>query len=548
MSQHTTRPFRVAGVLFDFDETLTAPGAIDFAVIRQRIGCPEDEPILEYIAAMSSDEQRLQALEVVHEVQIGAAAAALPNEGAEDLVHWLQERGLPVGVQTRNSRKSVERALANFPGLSMDDFVVVITRDDPVPHKPEPDGVLQVAQVMGVPAEQVLVVGDYVFDIEAGRRAGAVTALLENAGSMTLPDLPDFRIQSLADVPYIVRMGTPLPAGKAPSDLLERFLDALPFDDPSVLIPPKVGEDVTVVDARPGGLIALGADPVTFTVEDIGRWALLVNANDIAVCGAKPSWFLATVLLPVGSTPSQVVALLSSLAEACVAQGVTLCGGHTEITDSVTRPVVSGTMLGLIGERGLIDKRDLAPGDAVILTKRIAAEGTALLATEMAHELTAAGLEADELDACLALRDLLSIAPEAHIALEVPGVHAMHDVTEGGLATAVSELASVGGHTVIINIAAIPYFPQTSRVCELLGVDPLGLIGSGSLLICCEGSHSDDLLQRLAAADIEATVIGTVVQGPPQVTLAVPVGASSVWPTFAVDEVARMLGGRPTSA
>jgi hydrogenase expression/formation protein HypE len=545
------RPFRVCAVLFDFDETLTGPGAIDFELIRRRVGCPPDTPILEYIADLAELADRERALAAVHEVEIEAAARSHPNEGAEELIRWLHQAELPIGIQTRNSRASVERALANFHGVTAADFDVIITRDDPVPHKPEPDGMIQAAYRMGVKPAELLVIGDYVFDIEAGRRAGAVTVLLDNHDSQTPDGLPDFVVDRLAALPDVIQLGRPLPAGKVPAGLLEDFLEELPHDDPSVLVPPRVGEDITVVDAAPGTLISLGADPVTFSAESPGAWALVVNANDIAVCGADPRWFLATVLLPLGSTPSQVVTLLSGLAEACAAHSITLCGGHTEITDAVTRPVVAGTMLGTFGERGLVDKRTVRTGDVVLLTKRIAVEGTALLAAELSVKLREAGMTDAELARCVALRDRLSVLEEARIAAETRGVRAMHDVTEGGLATAVAELAVAAGHSIGVDRDAVPYYEETLRVCDLLGADPLGLIGSGSLLICCAPDEAAGLLGRLAEAGVEATALGAVLDPGRDILAwhgaATPAAAEAGghppadWPTFAVDEVARVL-------
>jgi len=491
---------------------------------------------------------------VVHDVEIEAAAGSGPNPGAEGLVRWLREHGMPLAIQTRNSRASVERAFANFDHLSADDFTVVITRDDDVPNKPAPDGVVQAAAAMGVDPAEVLVVGDYVFDMEAGRRAGAVTALLDHGDSMASPDLCDFTLHDIAEVRDVVALGRPLPAGKVPMELLEAFLEELPHDDPSVRVPPRVGEDVTVVDTSPGSLISLGADPITFSAESPGAWALVVNANDIAVCGADPRWFLATVLLPVGTTPSQVVTLLEGLAGACVDLGVTLCGGHTEVTGAVNRVVVSGTMLGTFGDRGLIDKRDMAAGDAIVLTKRIAVEGTALLAGECGARLREAGVTPDELSRAMELRKRLDVMAEARVAAGIPGVHAMHDVTEGGLATAVSELASAGEHSVGVDLDAVPVYDETRRLCELLHVDPLGLIGSGSLLISVAADRVGELLDGLERAGVEGTRIGTVLDGAgaPQVLAwrgcstpaeAAPAScAPVVWPEFAVDEVARVLG------
>ncbi len=112
-------------------------------------------------------------------------------------------------------------------------------------------------------------------------------------------------------------------------------------------------------------------------------------------------------------------------------------------------------------------------------------EGTVLLAAELGERLRALGMSRKELAACLALEAQETIVPEARIARGVPGVRAMHDVTEGGLATALRELAAAAGHGVLVRRELIPVSALTTRVCALLGADPLGLIASGSLLICC---------------------------------------------------------------
>ena len=85
---------------------------------------------------------------------------------------------------TRNGLSAVERALRRFDSLALDDFAVVVTRDDgEIAPKPAPDGVLHAAAAMGVPAEETLVVGDFLLDMQAGRAAGAVTAYLRNHGA-----------------------------------------------------------------------------------------------------------------------------------------------------------------------------------------------------------------------------------------------------------------------------------------------------------------------------------------------------------------------------
>ena len=591
-------PFRVSAVLFDFDDTLTEPGSIDFLAIRRALGCPTDRSILEYIQELDDPAERERALTTLGRMEQEAAAGSRPNAAAEQVVRWLKSRALPVGILTRNGRDAICRALQNFPTLGAGDFQAVVTREDPAQPKPDPGGVLLAAERMGVPAGELLVVGNYVFDIEAGRRAGAVTVLLQHSDALdagyaegaransragaaggfapgrrhpdgVLEPAPDFIITDLADLPRLVRSGLPLPAGKYPCELLEEYLDGLPNDDPSVVVGPHVGRDVCGVAVRPSTLLALGADPITFTTDALGHYAVVVNANDIAASGATPRWFLATVLMPQGSTPSHVQAVLHDLRDACRRRGVSLCGGHTEITDAVTRPVVSGMMIGTAGDRGLLDKRGMRSGDALLLTKRVAVEGTALLAGELGAELSEKGLTAAELLTCRNLLQQLSVVDEARIAADFDGVSAMHDVTEGGLATAIAELAAAGRHSLSVDLDAIPYYPPTRRLCEVLGLDPLGLMGSGSLLICCRSDQAAALRGALAAARVEAEVIGRVLgvdeaaAAPALETGALDTTASTgrraaqaaaavialrggrrvPWPVFKVDEVARALSG-----
>ena len=172
------------GVLFDFDGTLTQPGAIDFRAIKEEIGCPHDEAILEYIKLQPPKKQALlTGILEGHEAE--AARLSIPNQGAEACLSRLRMRGVPIGIITRNSFKSVASALRKFDGIESRDFDVVITREAALP-KPSPEGVFKAAENMGCLAEELIVVGDYRFDVIAGNKAGATTVLLTNGGESTM--------------------------------------------------------------------------------------------------------------------------------------------------------------------------------------------------------------------------------------------------------------------------------------------------------------------------------------------------------------------------
>ena len=504
--------------------------------------------MLEWILGLPEGAARDAAAATLERFELEAADASAPNEGAEETVRRLREAGLAVAVLTRNGRSAVERALRRFPTLTMADFDVVVTRDDgDIAPKPAPDGVLHAAAAMGVPPEETLVVGDFLLDMRAGRAARAVTAYLVNHGESgdgeaagREPADCDFVVGRLPELEDVVRLGLPLAPGKLPNDLLAGFLGGVAGDDPALVVPPRVGEDVAALDLAGAELLVAHGDPITLGGQAVGQAAVLVNANDIAAAGADPRWLLATVLLPAGTTPSQALAVLDGLAQAAAGAGITLAGGHTEVTDAVTRPVVSLTALGTVRRSELKDKRSARTGDRVLLTKALAIEGAALLAEELGERLRALGMSADELAAAHALQTRASVVPEATLAREFAGVRAMHDVTEGGLATALRELAAATGHGVLVHLERVPVSPETGRICALLGADPLGLIASGSLLICCDPAEAAALAEKLAAAGIPVTGIGELTEEGAGV-VALQRDRPAPWPSFVTDEAARLL-------
>src|SRR6516162_6442269 len=137
----------------------------------------------------------------------------------------------------------------------------------------------------------------------------------------------------------------PLAAGKLPLELLVQLLSDEAPPPAELLLGAQIGEDACAIDMPAGALVA-AADPITLTSEDSGRLAVAVNANDVAVTGARPCWFTAVVLVPPGTDEGLVRDLFRSIRRALSHLGAYLVGGHTEVTDAVTRPVVVGQMLG----------------------------------------------------------------------------------------------------------------------------------------------------------------------------------------------------------
>ena len=195
------KPRRVKGVLFDFDGTLTLPGALDFPSIKREMNCPQEMPILEFIEAQPADKRK-PLLEVLDLREASAAEQSRPNEGAERCLSELKRRGILLGILTRNSLRSVQRALRKFRSVWAEDFRAILTRDDSLP-KPHPDGIIKASTKMGVSVENLMVVGDYRFDIIAGHSAGAWTVLLTNGRkpSLLLEDPePDHVVDHLEEI------------------------------------------------------------------------------------------------------------------------------------------------------------------------------------------------------------------------------------------------------------------------------------------------------------------------------------------------------------
>jgi hydrogenase maturation factor len=332
-----------------------------------------------------------------------------------------------------------------------------------------------------------------------------------------------------------------LPAGKLPLPLLERLLTRFAPNDPRILVGPRAGEDAAVFDFGDRYLVAK-TDPITFATSEIGWYAVNVNANDVAVMGAEPRWFLATVLLPAGqATPELAEAIFAQMVDACEALGVSLAGGHTEITVHLDRPIISGTMLGEVLPEGLITTAGARPGDAVMLVKPVPIEGAALIALERAAALRERGYPQEFIvRAQRLLHDpgISVVAPALLAAASVP-VHAMHDPTEGGVATGLLEIARAASVGLTVRLDAIPLLPESEMLCREFGLDPLGTLASGAVLLTVEDRDAGKLAETLAAAGYPSAVIGQVTPSAGEL-VALRAGEPVPWPEFAADEVTRI--------
>ena len=333
-----------------------------------------------------------------------------------------------------------------------------------------------------------------------------------------------------------------LPPGKLPAALLEELLRQQESPaDPRLLVGPRPGEDAAVIDFGERLLIAK-SDPVTFATDAIGHYAVTVNANDVASMGGTPRWFLATLLLPEkGTTADLARDIFAQIRKACRALQVTLVGGHTEITLGLDRPLVCGQMLGETTREKLVTSAGARVGDAVLLTKGYPLEGSAIIARERAAQLAALGFAANDIARWqgLLFDPGISVVRDAAVLQQAVQVHAMHDPTEGGVATALRELANASSVGLRLQAGQLPLLPEGQALCDAFGLDPLGVIASGALLATVPAAQAASAMQACHAAGIACSDIGRVVP-PDEGLLLCGQDATRQLPGFARDEIVKL--------
>jgi len=328
----------------------------------------------------------------------------------------------------------------------------------------------------------------------------------------------------------------PLRVGKLPARLLADLLDDLPVPPADVLLGPRIGEDACAIQV-PGGVLIAATDPITFTAREIGRFSVIVNANDVAVMGVRPRWFLAVILLPSGSTEAMVRDVFADMLDGLAHVGASLVGGHTEVTPAVTQPLVVGQFLGIAEDGKFVTTGGVRPREVLIQVGPAPIEGAAVLAREAADRLT--GLDRGDLDkAMVALDDPgISVVEPALLAAEL-GASAMHDPTEGGLAAGLHEMAEASGVRVQVDLSAVLWFSPGRSICDALAADPMATLASGTLLTAFPPDRAGPAMRALARHGYAASDIGRAGEGSGVFDAD---GRPLTWPER--DEVTRVLTG-----
>ena len=310
--------------------------------------------------------------------------------------------------------------------------------------------------------------------------------------------------------------------GKLKIDLLKTILEKYSILDPRVVIGPKVGEDAAVIDLGEGAdhYCVVTSDPITFTTEEIGYYGVVVNLNDIATMGAIPRWFLATLLFPEEKADLESVEkVFKQIHHACRRFGISFVGGHTEVTPGIEKTILSGHMIGEVKKGRLVTTGGARVGDLLILVKGVCIEGTSIIAREKEKELLAKGIP---LSLVRKAKDFIfdpgiDILQAARIACDAVSVHSMHDPTEGGLINGLVEMAWASEKEIEVNLKEVHVYEESRILCKAYGLNPLGVIASGALLLTISPTDLSTLQNAFRKASIPLQVIGQVKEGPGKV-------------------------------
>ena len=302
-----------------------------------------------------------------------------------------------------------------------------------------------------------------------------------------------------------------LSVGKLEPRVLKQLIfNCLGAESSRVLLAPNIGEDATVIDFGDRALV-IHSDPITGAVENVGWLAVNVCTNDIATRGVHPLWILTVLLLPEDFTLAQLKSITVQIDSAAKQLGVTVVGGHSEVTVGINRPIIITTAIGETVNKKFVRTSGAKVGDFIIMTKGAAIEGTAILAYELSNFLEEK-IGKKTLEKAKKFIKMTSVVKDALTAVEAGEVHAMHDATEGGIAGGLQEIAWASNVGLIAHEDKIPAYAETKAICKKLGIDPLKTISSGTLIISAEPENAGAIVAALKREGIRASIIGKVTE------------------------------------
>jgi hydrogenase maturation factor len=195
-------------------------------------------------------------------------------------------------------------------------------------------------------------------------------------------------------------------------------------------------------------------------------------------------------------------------------------------------------MLGEVPRERLVTSAGVQVGDAILLTKGFPVEGVSIIARECAAQLATRGYAPEDIARWqqFLFQPGLSVVKEAQVLQQTVEVHAMHDPTEGGVATGLWELAQASGVGLHIRADQLPVLPEGKLLCQAFGLDPLGTIASGALLAAVPATHVERAIEACAAVGIACSCIGMAVADATALVLQTGMQTRPL-PTFTRDEL-----------
>jgi hydrogenase expression/formation protein HypE len=285
-----------------------------------------------------------------------------------------------------------------------------------------------------------------------------------------------------------------------------------------VLVGPRHGVDIGIVDIGGGRAMALTTDPV-FIVPPYGwersAWfAVHILCSDAATSALPLAYMTVDLNLPRSISGEQFARMWQTMHEECERLGVAIVTGHTGRYEGCEYPMVGGaTVIAIGGREEYVTPEMARPGDAVIITKGPAIEAAGLFAATFPDRL-AERWGADFATEAQEIFWQMSVVEEARIAARVgvreEGVTAMHDATECGVWGGLAEIAAASRVGLMVEKERIPLQEPVARICDLFGIDPYTSISEGTLLLTCRPRKAAEIERSIREAGIPVAVIGEV--------------------------------------
>ncbi|MFW5885709.1 MAG: AIR synthase family protein [Halanaerobium sp.] len=297
--------------------------------------------------------------------------------------------------------------------------------------------------------------------------------------------------------------------GKLAGDRLKKtVLNKIEHFRSDVLVPAGPGEDSAVIDLG-DYLLVVSSDPITGAEKNAGYLAVNVACNDIAAAGAEPFGIQVVLLLPPSLGEQRAEKMMEEIVSTARSMEIEVLGGHTEITDLVQKPIITVTALGRADKKELASSSAAEAGDILYISKGMGIEGSYILGSDYEEHLIKKGVSSETLTQLKSYINLLSVIPESQIARK-NGVKAMHDVTEGGVYGAISEMAAASKLGFVIEKDNFRFKPEVEEVCSKLSLNPAALISSGSMLMAA--APDNDLKSVFAENDIDIIRVGRMIE------------------------------------